>query len=39
MNFTVSGLGDNEESVTYRVDDSGVAQAHLDFAERWKGHA
>lgn len=39
MNFTISGLGDNEESVTYRVDDPGVAQAHLDFAERWKEHA
>ncbi len=39
MNFTVSGLGDNEESVTYKVDDPEVAQAHLDFAERWKEQA
>lgn len=35
MNFTVSGLGDNEESVTYQVDQSEVAQAHLDFFEKW----
>lgn len=35
MNFTVSGLGSNEESVTYKVDGRDVAQAHLDFAERW----
>ncbi|WP_318272094.1 phospholipase D-like domain-containing protein DpdK [Microbispora triticiradicis] len=39
MNFTISGLGDNEESVTYRVDDPAVAQAQLDFAERWKEQA
>ncbi|WP_433144075.1 phospholipase D-like domain-containing protein DpdK [Actinomadura nitritigenes] len=36
MNFTISGLGDNEESVTYRVGDPAVAQARLDFAARWK---
>ncbi len=36
MNFTVSGLGSNEESVTYRVSSGEAAQAHLDFAERWK---
>ncbi len=35
MNFTVSGLGSNEESVTYKVDSRDVAQAQLDFAERW----
>ena len=35
MNFTVSGLGSNEESVTYKVDGRDVAQAQLDFAERW----
>lgn len=35
MNFTVSGLGSNEESVTYKVDARDVAQAQLDFAERW----
>ncbi len=36
MNFTVSGLGSNEESVTYRVSGSEAAQAQLDFTERWK---
>lgn len=36
MNFTVSGFGDNEESITYHMDDPDVAQAHLDFAEKWK---
>jgi hypothetical protein len=36
MNFTVSGLGSNEESVTYRVSGPEAAQAQLDFAERWK---
>ncbi|MGA4792242.1 phospholipase D-like domain-containing protein DpdK [Nocardia sp. AB354] len=36
MNFTISGLGDNEESVTYKIDDPEIAQAHLDFTERWK---
>ena len=35
MNFTVNGLGSNEESVTYKVDGRDVAQAQLDFAERW----
>jgi phosphatidylserine/phosphatidylglycerophosphate/cardiolipin synthase-like enzyme len=36
MNFTVNGLGTNEESVTYRVSGPEAAQAQLDFAERWK---
>lgn len=36
MNFTLSGLGSNEESVTYRVSSREAAQAQLDFAERWK---
>ena len=36
MNFTVSGLGSNEEAVTYRVSSREAAQAQLDFAERWK---
>jgi PLD-like domain len=36
MNFTVSGLGSNEESVTYRVSSREASQAQLDFAERWK---
>jgi hypothetical protein len=35
MNFTVSGLGNNEESVTYKVGGRDVAQAQLDFAARW----
>ncbi len=35
MNFTVNGLGSNEESVTYRVSEREAAQAQLDFAERW----
>jgi PLD-like domain len=35
MNFTVSELGSNEESVTYKVDGRDVAQAQLDFEERW----
>lgn len=36
MNFTLTGLGSNEESVTYRVSSREAAQAQLDFAERWK---
>jgi len=36
MNFTVSGLGSNEEAVTYRVSSREASQAQLDFAERWK---
>jgi hypothetical protein len=36
MNFTLSGLGSNEESVTYRVSGTEASQAQLDFAERWK---
>ncbi|MER5418954.1 phospholipase D-like domain-containing protein DpdK [Streptosporangium roseum] len=39
MNFTVSGFGENEESVTYQIDDPEVAQAHLDFTEKWKRQA
>ncbi|WP_268995875.1 phospholipase D-like domain-containing protein DpdK [Saccharothrix luteola] len=35
MNFTASGIGTNEESVRYVVDDAEVAQARLDFAARW----
>ncbi|ATE57987.1 hypothetical protein CNX65_04830 [Actinosynnema pretiosum] len=35
MNFTKSGLGSNEESVRYVVDDSEVRQARLDFKSRW----
>jgi PLD-like domain len=36
MNFTVNGLGTNEESVTYRVSGPEASQAQLDFAERWQ---
>lgn len=36
MNFTLTGLGTNEESVTYQVGGREAAQAQLDFAERWK---
>ncbi|GIH72018.1 phospholipase D-like domain-containing protein DpdK [Sphaerimonospora thailandensis] len=36
MNFTISGMGDSEESVTYRTSDPSVAQAHIDFRARWK---
>jgi hypothetical protein len=36
MNFTLTGLGSNEESVTYLVSHREAAQAQLDFAERWK---
>jgi phosphatidylserine/phosphatidylglycerophosphate/cardiolipin synthase-like enzyme len=36
MNFTVNGLGSNEESVTYLVSEREAAQAQLDFAERWR---
>jgi hypothetical protein len=36
MNFTLTGLGSNEESVTYLVSEREAAQAQLDFAERWK---
>ncbi len=36
MNFTLNGLGSNEESVTYQVNGRESAQAQLDFAERWK---
>lgn len=36
MNFTKSGMGNNEESVTYRTSDPSVAQAHIDFRARWK---
>lgn len=36
MNFTLNGLGSNEESVTYRVGGPQASQAKLDFAERWK---
>jgi hypothetical protein len=36
MNFTVHGLGSNEESVTYRVGEREAGQAQLDFAERWR---
>lgn len=35
MNFTVSGIGVNEEYVRYVVDDAEIAQARLDFAARW----
>jgi hypothetical protein len=37
MNFTVSGIGVNEEYVRYVVDDAEIAQARLDFAARWGG--
>ena len=37
MNFTVSGIGVNEEYVRYVVDDAEVAQARLDFEARWGG--
>lgn len=36
MNFTITGLGSNEESVTYQVSGREASQAQLDFAERWK---
>lgn len=36
MNFTLSGLGSNEESVTYQVSGREASQAQLDFAERWE---
>jgi len=39
MNFTLSGLGTNEESVTYRVSGPEASQAQLDFSERWKESA
>ncbi|MFI9811652.1 phospholipase D-like domain-containing protein DpdK [Saccharothrix variisporea] len=37
MNFTASGIGANEESVRYVVDNVEVAQARIDFVARWGG--
>lgn len=37
MNFTASGIGSNEESIRYVVDDAEISQARIDFAAKWGG--
>jgi phosphatidylserine/phosphatidylglycerophosphate/cardiolipin synthase-like enzyme len=36
MNFTVRGLMENDEAVSYKVGGSDAAQARLELAQRWK---
>ncbi|MFD9148252.1 phospholipase D-like domain-containing protein DpdK [Streptomyces diastaticus] len=38
MNFTVRGLLENDEAVTYKVGGSHAGQARLELAQRWKEH-
>ena len=38
MNFTVRGLLENDEAVSYKVGGSDAAQARLELAQRWKEH-
>ncbi|MEU4009758.1 phospholipase D-like domain-containing protein DpdK [Streptomyces pseudogriseolus] len=38
MNFTVRGLMENDEAVSYKVGGSDAAQARLELAQRWKEH-
>ncbi|WP_030223776.1 phospholipase D-like domain-containing protein DpdK [Streptomyces sp. NRRL WC-3626] len=38
MNFTVRGLLENDEVVSYKVGGSDAAQARLELAHRWKEH-
>jgi hypothetical protein len=36
MNYTVRGLGVNDEATTYKVGLAAAAQARIDLAHRWK---
>ncbi|MFD4370028.1 phospholipase D-like domain-containing protein DpdK [Streptomyces sp. NPDC058486] len=38
MNFTLRGLLENDEAVTYKVGGSDASQARLELAHRWKEH-
>lgn len=38
MNFTVRGLLENDEAVSYKVGGKDAAQTRLELAQRWKEH-